>query len=352
MDIGLFAILCSSVLKFTLLALVIWTNLVKKNNIMNKAILILLTLWIFLSSNGCPSEPIEPNEIDCIYEMERLFNFGFEGVTLTQDNNKAYFSGIDQAYTSHNNWDDWQDHLSIGYEDGNANQRMASIVSDPLDPNNSVLKNSISSPHIPSNNPKKGRIQLNTYEIGCLKEYYQKTKVFFPAENMEHLKTYPYDINWLSIFEFWNNKNWGSNVSNPFRVTVGLSHATDENDFFFKVKADKSLPFNNFEVLWEERNLNYPIPLCKWIEIELYILEGNQEEGRFYLAIIEDGIKTVIFDINNYTVHPNEDSPDGYQHLQSLKWYTSDNIINHMKDGGYTLDVYWDDLEVFKNKQP
>ncbi len=87
--------------------------------------------------------------------------------------------------------------------------------------------------------------------------------------------------------------------------------------------------------------------------MEVYILEGKGEEGRFFMSITNKrGVKTTLFDVKDYTLHPNEQCPDGFKNIQPLKWYTSDDISNFMKEGGYGLEVYWDDLEVYRNKKP
>jgi len=295
----------------------------------------------------------------CTDEEELIANGGFgDDVTIIQHCQYAYLSGIDQAYPTHSNWDELTNspcgNFRIAYEDGDAYQRLAEITPDPLDDTNSVIHLIVTEPHINGQDIKKGRCQLNFYGSNCLQEYYQTTKVFLPSANMEHLKTYENEVGFLTIFEVWNNKNWGNNVSNPFRIKVSLyKEPGTGNDFFFKVQGEKMPVWGNDVVLWEEINFTYPVPLGEWFEMELYLLEGKGNEGRFYMAITDDNNnKTLLFDINNHTVHPNENDPDGFKHINPLKLYSGEHIINHMKDGGYPLEIYWDDLELFRNKVP
>lgn len=320
---------------------------------MNKVILILVAL-LLLVFNACGDDTPTPTscESDCTYEEELLFNGGFEFITLIQNGIKAYFSGIDQAFSTHNDWDAWTDEdLFIIYEEGETSQRLADIVPDPTNPNNNVLLTQITESH----HPNRGRVQMNFYDNECLREYYQKIKVYFPTPNMEHLKTYENTIDFLSIFEYWNNKNWGSNSENPFRITVSLHKDSGvDNDFFFKVKADEKTKFGpDVDPTWQETNFTYNIPFGEWLEIEVYLLEGKGIEGSFYMSVTDaNNGKTELFNINNHTVNPNDNCPDGFKHIQPIKLYVGKNIIDHMNEGGYPLEIYWDDLEIFKNKVP
>ncbi len=300
-------------------------------------------------------------QLECGSTEELLFNFGFENVELTQIEDKAYISGIDLAYSDHNNWTDWRDNnfqkgkIRISYQDGVISERIAEIVNDPKNANNKVLHYNIMSPNVYQGGiPYKARIQMELHKTKCAKEYYQTCKIFFPKANMEHLQKYEKKISWLSIFEFWNDVSW-TDKSTPFRVTVGLYKERGLNEnFIFKVKADKSISEGKYEALWSEKAYDIPIPFGVWLNIELYIKEGNEDEGRIYLAVLPENSnsKKVVFDLTKLTQHPTEECPDGYTHIQPLKWYTSDEVVNHMKSGGYGLEIYWDDWAVSLNKQP
>ena len=66
------------------------------------------------------------------------------------------------------------------------------------------------------------------------------------------------------------------------------------------------------------------------MEIELYIKEEDQNNGQCYLPITPDGkSKIELFNIINST-----QCPDGLTHLQPLRFYTSDKLINYMNDVG------------------
>ncbi len=318
----------------------------------------LLAGLLFLTA--CPMPDNDPNlcNIECDYPEELLYNFGFEDVTVQQEATTATIGGTDQGFPSHNNWDDFLDNpegeLWINYQEGNATDRLAEIVPDPEDPSNSVLKFNINKPHITNNFgvPEKARVQMNFYNKECLREYYQTCKVYLPQASMDHLRQYDGFITWLSIFEFWNNANW-TNEGNAARINVTIGKDKNPGDpLFFRARAEKAVG-NNFDTLWDHRVLDYPVPVGQWMEIELYLLEGDEQSGRFYMAVTpEGGSKEVIFDIYDITQYPDEDCPDGFKHLQVLKWYTSEAIASHMESGGVPLDIYWDDVVVERNRVP
>lgn len=296
--------------------------------------------------------------VPCDYNEELVFNGGFEGVTIEQNGTKAHINGIDTAFTEKNNWDDWDKgddvpFFNINYEDGDISQRKADLVDDPIHPGNTVLHYDIKSTNVfKRNDPLKSRIQVQMVDMQCIREYYHTVDIMFPSD-MAQLKSYPDKIIWLSIFEFWNNGNW-TGERFPFRITVSLHKEKEvEADLHYNVHAQTFKKPNNFTDVWNETATNFAIPFDQWMELELYVLEGDENNGRFYMAVTpEGGTKEVLFDINNTTQHPKEKCPDGFTHIQPLKWYTSHDLTQYMKDEGKSLEVYWDDWQLWKNKQP
>jgi hypothetical protein len=241
----------------------------------------------------------------------------------------------------------------LSYEDGDDSQRLASVVDDPDSPGNNVLKFQIIEPHIKEGSKYKGRVQMNVSKNQCIKEIYQTVRVRLHPD-MEYLSEWDKRVYWLSIFEFWNNADW-SKEKFPFRVTVNLfkDNAEAGSPLRFHAKSDykKNCKTCKWHKIWEEEATNFDIPFGEWMEIELYIKEGDEDNGRFYMAVTPaGGSKVELFDITNITQHPKEKCPDGFSHFQPLKFYTSDDNINYMKDGGKELSIYWDDWTLYKNK--
>jgi len=295
----------------------------------------------------------------CDNTQELIFQTGFNNATISNTKGSWYdISGIDSQYTSVNNWDTFDENPVIGEfkincEDGNESQRWAKIQKDPEDAANNVLAFHISEPHIREGTWKKGRVQVDVNRNNCIKEYYQTVRLYLHPD-MAYLKEWNEAFAWLSLFEFWNNANW-TGEKYPFRVTVNLNKAKKGkvDAIYFNAHSDKYKGLGNWKTIWEETNTSVPVLFGKWLDIEVYIKEGDQNSGRFYMSVTpKDGTKQVVFDITNYTQHPDEKCPDGFSDIHPLKFYTSDDLINYMKDGGKNLEIYWDDWKVYRNVRP
>ncbi len=63
-------------------------------------------------------------------------------------------------------------------------------------------------------------------------------------------------------------------------------------------------------------------------------------------ATVEGGKRTVIFDIRDYTQHPEDPNPDGLSKFNPIKLYTSSELPEHVRSQGGALQVLWDDLQL------
>ena len=108
-----------------------------------------------------------------------------------------------------------------------------------------------------------------------------------------------------------------------------------------------------YSTVWAETNRNVRVPIGKWFTMEYYYKEGDQKEGRFYMSITpENEQRKVIFDVKKITHNTQDPNPNGVSDFNPLKLYTSKDLIEHMKSNGKTLQVYWDDFKLWKNKRP
>lgn len=296
---------------------------------------------------------------ECDSLEELLFQTGFNNATISSITKDWYdIHGIDTQYTSHNNWDTFEDHPSIGdfkinCGDGTESQRWVKIMQDPQNKLNTVLGFGIIEPHQKEPGKMKGRVQADLNSNSCITEFYQTVQIYF-HEDMQFLQEWDESFSWLSIFEFWNNANW-THEKNPFRVTVNLykpnTGKTDE--IFFHVKGDEYKGFGRWKVVWQEHAQNFAVPFGSWLTVELYIKEGDNTNGRFYMAIeTEQHEKHVLFNITNYTHHPKEKCPDGFSEIHALKFYTSEELIMYMKNNSKKLEMYWDNWALYRNKSP
>lgn len=294
-------------------------------------------------------------------QEELIFQSGFEpGAQLISKGTEADIIGKDLSVTSHNDWvADFDNHLEVGtfslqYQGGDSTQRFAKIIAEPGNPQNHILHFWLNEPNVEGN---KGRIQANIYGENGLKEFYQSVRIFF-HEDFNTVRTYPEEIHWLTIAEYWNNVTWKQDVPYRFRITLGIGKPlATESDLYFILDAQDCELFENgsqkYTTLWAETNKIVKVPIGKWFTAEYYYKEGDEINGRYYVTIQPDGgEKVVIFDVMKITHNSEDLSPDGVSDFNPLKLYTSKGLINYMKSEGKTLQIYWDDFKLWKNKRP
>jgi hypothetical protein len=320
----------------------------------------LLRFFIFIliiSSTGCKSRQ---NEENMTSEGELIFQSGFENDSkVIPRNSDADIIGADKSFSDHNDWVNGLDNSpSIGnfnlqYEGGDSTMRYAKIIQEPGNPANHVLHFWLDQPNVDG---QKGRIQGNIYGNNKLYEFYQSERVFL-HNDFNTVRKYPYKISWLTIAEFWNNIAHGKEPY-WFRVTLGIGKpVTVENDLYFildaqdiELNADESAKFTT---IWSETNQTVKVPIGKWFILNYYYKEGNNQTGRFYMSIIPEGeTQKVIFDLTKITQNTRDTNPNGIGDFNPFKLYTSKELINYMKSQGKTLQIYWDDFRLWKDKKP
>ncbi len=299
-------------------------------------------------------------DVECGNQFEeQLFQTGFNGAILTDgEYQNVELSGVDPNFSSLNSWSDFQAHGRIGrveisYEDGNNDERKASLVTDPDSAANTVLKFQIMEAHIKEGSKHKGRIQLAVHDNQCIKEIYQKVKLKL-SPDMVYFTERSDRLFWFTLFEFWNNAAW-SKEKHPFRVSVNLNKEEGVGSAInFRVKSDfQKCSTCDWKEVWGETATSFPLVFGEWMEIELYLKEGDENNGRFYMAVTpENGSKIVLFDIVNTTQHPKENCADGFTHFEPMKLYLGEDDINYMKDANKEIAVFWDDWQFFLNKTP
>lgn len=319
-------------------------------------ILIPLPLFIMLLFSNCASEqPIKNFQ----KEGQMIFQSGFEDlsrvITIRSD---ADIVGADKSLPDHNDWvKDFDNNPYIGnfnlqYQGGDSTQRFAKIIPEPGNPSNHVLHFWLNEPNVSGS---KGRIQGNIYGNNGLYEFYQSVRIFLP-EDFKTVRNYPDKISWLTIAEFWNNITWNQDVPYRFRITLGMGKpVSEESDLYFILDAQDCDLFadgkQKYSTVWSEINRDVAIPIGKWFKMDYYYKEGNAETGRFYLAITPEGEKTkVIFDLKKITHNTQDLNPDGVGDFNPIKLYTSKGLIDFMRSKGKTLQIYWDDFKLWKDK--
>ncbi|SOD92687.1 hypothetical protein [Spirosoma fluviale] len=297
---------------------------------------------------------------------ELIFQTGFDGnsrvVKDVGSNDHGalleYIDGIDTGVSPPANWQtDWQrivknGRMQLQYTGGDSTKRFARVIAEPGNPANKVLQFWLDDSWLASEGQKKARIQANIYGIkNGYTEFYQSVRVFLTAD-FNALKTYPHPISWCTLSEFWNNEWWVKGEPYGFRITLGIGKpSAGESELNFILNAENA----GQKEVWhaEPTTSNVAVPIGKWFTMEYYFKEGNQTNGRFYLAITPEGQpRQVVYDITNFTHNTADPAPSGLTGYNPMKLYTSKELINHVKAQGKTLQIYWDDFKLWKYKRP
>lgn len=325
-----------------------------------------IRLSVFLTIGALLSSCSESNKTNPKEEL--IFQSGFEedcrvvpnrgdaSSILTPGFETDKMIGIDGTLLEKNDWNkDMNKNPNGGeflleYTGGDETQRYTRVIPEPGNPSNKVLLFWLNDSWQASENQVKARVQANIYGIrNPYKEFYQSVRVFL-HEDFNALKKYPNKINWLTLSEFWNNEWWIEGEKYGFRIGIGIGKPTaDESELNFLLNAENA----GQKEVWRGNNTDFKVPIGKWFTMDYYFKEGNQDTGRFYLAITPEGeSKQVVFDIHNYTHNTSDPSPNGLSGYNPMKLYTSKEIVSFMKEQDKTLQIYWDDFWLWKNKRP
>lgn len=292
---------------------------------------------------------------------ELIFQSGFEGdCRIVGTDDRQDIAGADKTLAVRNDWvTDLDNHPNIGnfnlqYEGGDSTMRAARIIAEPGNPSNHILQFWLKEPNV---HGTKGRIQGNLYGNKGIREFYQQERIFL-HDDFNAVRKYPQKIHWLTIAEFWNNITWSQTVPYRFRITLGIGKLTEgEDDLHFILDAEDCQLFadnrQKYTTVWAETNKDVSIPIGQWFTLEYYFKEGDNNTGRFYMAITPTGKrKQVVFDVRKITHNTEDPHPDGVGEFNPIKLYTSKELIRYMSGQGKALQIYWDDLKLWKDKTP
>jgi len=284
------------------------------------------------------------------------FKSGFEGTSYINqyELNGSFNQNYADVYGSDNGYDwevDLDDNPDMGnfriyYEVGDISKAKASIVNDPLNNNNKVLEFKIDSSNVPNSGSLKGRIQASINGNNNLKEFFYKVKLYIHPD-INILKNYDNKITWFTLMEFWNNV---ANKPFPFRITLNIQKPDTAvgSNLYFGTHGQVKDSLGVWNNVWKEIDTTYQVPMGEWLTFETHFLEGDSINGK-YKVTVTDSLNTshTLFDITNYTHHPNDTIPDGVKIFNPMKLYTFGKLIENMSLNNANLAVYWDDFELW-----
>ena len=134
---------------------------------------------------------------------------------------------------------------------------------------------------------------------------------------------------------FWNGKNQkqdNKGSTNNYRFNLS-TRADRKQKVHWAAKTQQTQPNINTE--WEAENNEIPVPIDEWFDIEVFWRQGDEENGRLWLAVNGEEV----FDFQGRTEHA--DRPQDLKFWSIFKLYTG---LNSLENG----PVYqWiDDVEI------
>ncbi len=241
--------------------------------------------------------------------------------------------------------------VMIGYEAGETKDRTSRIADDPAVLSDSVLHYWLKNATIPGqkNGQYKGRIQVNIPRIQ-LTELSQRFSIFLHPD-LELYKTYPEQNTWFTILELWMGQ---PGDDNRFRINlnIGKQKGVGKPLLFLasgSIREGGRHGHGEWKNLWEKANFDFEIPTGQWLDVEIGYKQGNKSSGRFVMTIKKrsESIKTRLFNIRDWTYHPLAPEPVPLTMLNPLKLYTSSKIIDHVRNNGGIVQVYWDNFALW-----
>lgn len=243
---------------------------------------------------------------------------------------------------------------TIQYEGGTPDDRYAKVIDDPTRPGNKVLAFWLKGASITRQGMSgryKGRVQLILPDVN-MTSVYERVRMYLPADDALY-RSYPRDNVWFTINEFWFGAPW-KGERYPLRISLNLvKRAGDKKPLWLGVNADKPAGNPNsgrWTRVWDQVNQNFDVPVGEWLDVEVGYKQGNASSGRFYVAVTpaSTGKKVEVLNVTNWTYNSQAPRPIPLTHWQPLKLYTSSDVIDYVRDKGGVLQIYWDNLEIWK----
>lgn len=311
----------------------------------------------YVANNNAPSTSTSTTTKNKIAPIPIIFRSGFEpGTRVTPGLHRDDIIGTDHSVDPPNDWgNDLEGHSTIGsfslqYQGGNRSDRLAQIIQDPTTTGNHVLHFWLHRPRTVAGPAGfKGRIQANLYDNNNLTEVYFRRRLYLHSD-FDLLQSYSEEVQWLTLEEMWATAGWVQH-RHPFRISLNLVKDAGRNKpLRLSVHGQRKTADGWWPgTLWRATNTLFTVPSGEWITLTTYYRKGDAAEGRYCLTAQTDDMKRqVIFDLVVPTYDPQSLTAVPLTHWNPLKLYTSDNIVDHVRTSGGTLQLYIDDIAIWQ----
>jgi len=297
-----------------------------------------LTIALLLLSAGCLENGQDRTQSE---PSAHVFSSGFEPTVsiVDIDDNFADIIGSDGL--------DWQSdledngsfgNLRIFYEGGDNSQRSANIIEYQ---EGHVLEFRLLEANV--NDGEKGRVSSSLTNNLNLTQFSYSVDVNL-TDAFELISPSDSRLTWMTIAEFWNDK---AQTEHAFRITLAI-HKEDAAPNTPLTWALHGQTQNTTSLQWEDvwsQTSDVSVPIDTWFRLEITVIEGDVENGQVYVKMDTD----VIFDVHNWTHHPEDTTPGGFDNLNLMKLYTSGDVLSQLPEGRAFV-ILWDNFILSTNE--
>lgn len=286
---------------------------------------------------GCMGEE-NPPPVD--EESYTPFHSGFEtGVSVTEFSDRfGDIIGSDGM-----DWEsDLEDNGSFGnfrifYEGGDDSQRSASIIEIDGD---RVLEFRLSEANV--NEGEKGRVSASLTNNHNLTEFAYSVNVNL-TDAFDLIEPAEGRLTWMTIAEFWNDN---AQTEYAFRITLAI-HKEDAAPNTPLSWALAGQTQNTTSLMWDDvwtAASEVPVPIDTWFTLQIAVIEGDGDSGQVFVKMGAN----VLFDIVDWTYHPDKPIADGFENLNPMKLYTAGDVLEMLPEGRAFV-ILWDDFTISQN---
>jgi hypothetical protein len=173
------------------------------------------------------------------------------------------------------------------------------------------------------------------------------------SPDIAYLQNYSSSIFWFELFEIWNKRveTWDGDVAGSARWSLYVNKDSGAGQpLYWVMKSEYMQPANlALNDIWKYTNRQIPIPVGKWVTLDLYMKRGEGADGKLVITLTPDGgSPQVLFDITDTTIYP------GHPEIQLKSWqpvklYFDDVLLDWMKANGKRIAAYYNDFRWYKN---
>jgi hypothetical protein len=277
---------------------------------------------------------------------DSYFRGSMDNVTIATVNSKLVLNG----------WDLLKSHPSIEALElnniGGTSYAYQQIRTDPLNSSRRAMYATILNDDPNVSGTTRAQMTIR-FKDGVNLPVYHTSHRMYLGSDIGYLKNYSSAIYWFELFEIWNKRISGMDGSGSGSARWGLylNKASGAGQPLYWVMQSEYMQPASRELddIWKYTNKQVPIPLGKWVTLDLYMKRGQGTNGKLIITLTPDGgSPQVLFNITNTTVYPGRPEIQ-LKSWQPFKLYLDDRLLDWMKANGKRIAAYYNDFTWYKN---